>query len=254
MKLPPTPPTDGVLKSLGHLVRKSEGDASGKPVFRITSEVLDRHNDRVRAGALRTEAYNANPVLLWNHEHGVPAIGTARVFQEGEEWFMEPAFDGIGDLSKEVGAKVEARTLRTCSIFFRFSKYEPNAEGGLDYEECELLEVSITNIPANPEACRVKNQGQTKKNDAPTPPPEEAGKDAEGQDLGALLDEKLSPLVEALGKLTQALAAKAEEPAEDPTDTEEEAGKGDDEPPAPPAEAPTEAKSLKRFRSPFVCG
>jgi HK97 family phage prohead protease len=253
MKTAPTPPADGVLKSLGHLVRKSEDGAAGAPVFRITSAVLDRHRDRVCIGALKTESYNANPVLLWNHEHGVPAIGTARVFQEGEEWFMEPTFDGIGELSEEVAAKVKAGTLRTCSIFFRFTRHEPNAEGGLDYLECELLEISITNIPANPEASRVKTNTKPKNDDAPVPAeaPPKAGETA---DLGALLDEKLKPLLDALANLQAALEA-GKDALEEPPEPPEEEAKGDEEPPLPPTEEPpTEAKSLKRFRSPFVCG
>lgn len=208
LKTKPTPPADGVIKSLGQLVQKAEGAADAKPVFRITSEVLDRHRDRVKTDSLKIENYEKNPVLLWNHNDWEPAIGTCRVFQEGGEWFMEPSFDGIGERSKDVAAKVAAKTLRTCSIRFRFLKYAYNEEGGLDYEEVELLEVSITNIPANPEAHRVKNQDKpgstTQKNDTPPPPEEETSKALEPADLDdfrAVVKEELAPILATLEKL-----------------------------------------------------
>lgn len=202
MKPRATLPADSVIKSLGHLVQKSEG---GKPVFRISTQVLDRHRDRVRPDSLKTESYEGNPVLLWNHDDREPAVGTARVFREGEEWFMEPTFDEVDELSKTVSAKVKAGTLRTCSIRFRILQYEPNAEGGLDYEEVELLEVSIVNIPANPEAIRVKSQQQPKqKNDTPPPAEETPAKALEQADLDAIkaaLAEVLQPVLEKLDAL-----------------------------------------------------
>ncbi|HEX5750016.1 MAG TPA: HK97 family phage prohead protease [Archangium sp.] len=240
MKLKPTPPADGVIKALGQLVQKAEGAADAKPVFRITSEVLDRHRDRVKTGALKTENFDQNPVLLWNHNDWEPAIGTCRVFQESGEWFMEPAFDGIGELSKDVAAKVAAGTLRTCSIRFRFLKYAYNEEGGLDYEEVELLEVSITNIPANPEALRVKNQAQQQKQKTETPPPAEGdqSKALEQADLDAIraaVDEAMKPCMEAIARIEAALTKLLGEETAEQTPGEEEASTD--------AETPEEAAS-----------
>jgi HK97 family phage prohead protease len=226
-KSKPTPPADGVIKGLGRLVQKADGDTSGKPVFRITSEVLDRHRDRVKTGALNVDNYLKNPVLLWNHNDCEPAIGTARVFQEGNEWFMEPNFDGIGERSKEVAAKVAAGTLRTCSIRFRFLKHAYNEEGGLDYDQVELLENSITNIPANPEALRVKKDGQQQKKNDATPPEGEESKALEQGDLDAIqaackaaCDEAMAPVLETLTRIEELLGGAQK--------TEQEPGEGDD--------------------------
>lgn len=230
VKARPTPPTDGVIKSLGHLVQKADGAASG-PMFRITSDVLDRHRDRVRPDALKTENYLKNPVLLWNHNDWEPAIGTCRVFQEGDEWFMEPSFDGIGELSKDVAAKVAAGTLRTCSIRFRFLKYAYNEDGGLDYEEVELLEVSITNIPANPEAVRVKTRdAQKNTREHAEPQPQEEAKALEDADLKSIgeivkaaVAESLAPTIKILKALSSTDRRKnEEEPGEEEKDEEEE--------------------------------
>jgi len=237
VKNKPTPPADGVIKSLGHLVEKA--DAGGKPVFRITSDVLDRHRDRVKPNSLKTENYEKNPVLLWNHNDCEPAIGTCRIFQENGEWFMEPNFDGIGELSKDVAAKVAAGTLRTCSIRFRFLKYAYNEDGGLDYEEVELLEVSITNIPANPEALRVKNQAQHQKQKSDTTQPDgEQSKALEQPDLDAIqaackvaCEEATKACMEALARVEEMLGKLlGDEEAEQEPGEEAANANGEEEP------------------------
>lgn len=209
----PTAPSPGsVASSLGFLApsKGEEGNqAPGTPVFRITSEVLDRVHDRVIGDGLKVEAFNRNPVLLWNHQSGLPAIGTAKVYRDtAGQWLMQPEFDGIGDLSKEIAAKVAAGTLRTCSIRFRYLKHAYNDDGGIDVLESELLEVSITNIPCNPEAVRVKNGNPNdgKKNDNPE---EEPAKALEQEDLDAIravLEECLQPIKESMSALTQKMA------------------------------------------------
>ncbi|MFL5344367.1 MAG: HK97 family phage prohead protease [Hyalangium sp.] len=229
----PTAPVTTV-KALGFLREKAAGDTSGPPVFRLSNGVLDRHRDRVRPASISVEEYNANNVLLWNHDDCQPAIGTARVYRDGEEWLMEPSFDLIGDLSKEVAAKVTAGTLKSCSFKFVIDGYEPNAEGGLDYTAVRVVEVSITNVPANQESLRLKNN--TPPTPAPedtTPPPPPPSKALEQADLdavSALLDEKLAPIVAALQALTDEETTEMEEPA----------------PPAPPppSEAELAAKSF----------
>lgn len=227
----PSPPSDGVVKSLGLLVSRDAGSATAAPPrFRITSEVLDRHDDRVKLAGLDVSHYLKNPVVLWNHDDGEPAIGTARVFEEGGEWFMEPHFDEVCALSKTVAAKVAAGTLRTCSIRFRVRAFSFNEEGGLDFEETELLEVSITNIPANPEAVRVKNQAPQKmKNEAP-PAEETAAKALEPADMDAIravLTELLQPLHEKLDALAAALP-KSEGGEEEKDDSEDEQEKDEE--------------------------
>jgi hypothetical protein len=237
-------------KSLGYLeVTKAEaGTAEAKPVFRITAEVLDRVSDRVIKAGLNIANYLRNPVLLWNHNDGEPAIGTARVFQESGEWFMEPSFDGIGERSKEVGAKVAAGTLRTCSIRFRILKHAFNDDGGLDVLESELLEVSITNIPCNPEAERVKNNPEESTATLPTPSEEQPKKTLSDADIQAIaaallpqIAEKFTAAMNAFGK------AKAEEqPAPEPAKAEEQPEPMAEEGPTPKP-LPTEEDATKSF-------
>jgi HK97 family phage prohead protease len=221
-------------------------------VFRLSSEVLDRHADRVKADSVDKTEFDGNPVLLWNHDDSRPAIGTARVYREGNEWFMEPTFDLIGDLSKEVAAKVEAGTLRTCSFKFSIQESEPNAEGGFDYLRIKVMEVSITNVPANQEAVRVKSQQKQKSEGEQSPHEEMVGKALEQGDLEAIkavVGEALKPVLEALAVLQAAPAQKSqtEEPPPPPEEPAEEKGKAE-EPPPPPPEEPVSKSFIEAFR------
>ena len=246
------PPEGNVLKTLGHLVQK---DAGAPPVFRMSSAVLDRHQDRVAPDSIKTGNFEKNPILLWNHDDGEPAIGTCRVFREGDEWLMEPSFDELDALSKTVAAKVKAGTLRTCSIRFRFLDFELNAEGGFDYGEVELLEVSIVNIPANPEAYRVKTNTKQKDNTTPPPEAETSAKALEPADLEAIqtaVAAAIAPVLEKLEALESALSGGAATSAEgeaaqvdeEPEDEEE---KGDDDAVEMSEE---EAEEMKAFFAP----
>jgi len=250
----PTPPEDGCFKSLGNLVKKSEG--GGPPVFRMSTEVLDRHWDRVAPDSIKTENFETNPVLLWNHNDMEPAIGTCRVFREGAEWFMEPTFDELDELSKTVAAKVKAGTLRTCSIRFRFLEFDFNAEGGLDYQEVELLEVSIVNIPANPKAIRVKatqQQAKPKQKDNTSteeaPVEETSAKALEQGDIDAIqaaVTAALAPVLEKLDALQAAISGGTSQ-SEDGAPEGEEENDGEPEEDETMEMSDEEAEELKSF-------
>ncbi|RYZ39271.1 MAG: primosomal replication protein N [Myxococcaceae bacterium] len=136
--------------------------AAGAPVFRITSPALDRHRDRVLA--VKADGEEVRVPLLWEHNSWTPAIGFGRCYREGDAWVMAPVFDEVDELSKTVSGKVKAGSLFTCSIgFVPVEEPVPNAEGGFDYPLVELLEVSIVNVPANPDAVRLRSVGTSRR-------------------------------------------------------------------------------------------
>ncbi|HZI04311.1 MAG TPA: HK97 family phage prohead protease [Archangium sp.] len=225
---------------MGQLVRKAEGaESSGKPVFRITAATLDRHLDRMLSTALKVEHFADNPVVLWNHDDREPAVGTARVYQEGGEWLAEVSFSQVTQRARDVAGLVDDGTLRTCSIGFIVLDYEKNDEGGYTYTLVELVELSITNIPAVREAQRVKTTTGKNGDVPPEAPPEGEASKAKALEQGdldafaALLDEKLKPVMGLLTQLHASMGTKSEEPpAEEPPEDKAE------EEPAPPAEEP----------------
>ncbi|PTL79096.1 HK97 family phage prohead protease [Vitiosangium sp. GDMCC 1.1324] len=259
MTKPTTTPKQPLrVKAIGQLVRKAEGagaQATGKPVFRITAATLDRHLDRMLPTALKVEAYASNPVVLWNHNDREPAIGTARVYQEGEEWLAEITFSEVTQLARDVSALVAEGTLRTCSIGFIIDDFENNDEGGWDYLSAELCELSITNVPAVREAQRVKNTNGKNEETQTEPPTEGEPTKAKALDqetldaIKAAVTEAMKPCMEALAQLQASLTKSSEEtPTEEqPADTETEPKAADTEQPEPRPEEQKSASGRTRF-------
>ncbi|MBN8466173.1 HK97 family phage prohead protease [Corallococcus exiguus] len=139
--------------------------AGAQPVFRLVDppEEYDRDGDRMAAGALRLPPEETDVPLFWDHSHQDPfaasrlPVGRARIWWEDGEPLMSPVFDGVGELSKLCAEKVQAGTLRACSIGYLTLSACPNERGGEDVQEAELLEVSITGIPAKRSAQRLKS-------------------------------------------------------------------------------------------------
>ncbi|GMT96865.1 hypothetical protein KH5H1_09840 [Corallococcus caeni] len=138
---------------------------SAPPVFRLVDppEEYDRDGDRMAAGALRLPPGETDVPLFWDHSHKDPSatsrlpVGRARIWWEGGEPLMSPVFDGVGELSKLCAEKVQAGTLRACSIGYLTLSARPSERGGEDVQEAELLEVSITGISAKRSAQRLKS-------------------------------------------------------------------------------------------------
>lgn len=133
--------------------------ASGElPVFQACDTEPDRDGDRMLPGALKLEAHAANPVLYWDHGHrqGRLPVGTCRVWEDGSKHFMEPRVSDATQESRDVKALVADGTIRACSIGYITKASRPNEFGGEDVIDAELVEVSLTGIPAKPKALRVK--------------------------------------------------------------------------------------------------
>lgn len=138
--------------------------------FVITTDQVDRANDRVIATGCRLRNFASNPVVLWAHNHDIPAIGRSEAFRapftlpDGRTAIlMGLRFQTATQYGREVGALVQQGFLRTGSIGLiplaweeePVAKY-PNAYPFTDtvrsYTEWELLEFSICNVPMNPGA------------------------------------------------------------------------------------------------------
>jgi HK97 family phage prohead protease len=146
------------------LEAKPSPAGDGEMVFLASTAGGDRVGDRVLPKGIRLENYLSNPVLLWDHRRDMPAIGTAKVWADDAGLWMSPKFSEVNPMGAQIGAQVKAGEIRAVSIGFMPMTTTPNQLGGDDILECELLEVTLCNVPCNPEALRVK--GLT---DAPAP-------------------------------------------------------------------------------------
>jgi len=117
-----------------------------------TSAVQDRHGEVVSVEGWDMKNFKKNPVLLWAHDHTIPAIGVAKNIKvdgvgKKARVLFEPVFHDLTDQAKALKQMVEDKIINSFSVGFRPLEME-----GDTYTKQELLEISLVNVPANPEA------------------------------------------------------------------------------------------------------
>lgn len=132
----------------------------------VNTGAFDREHDRVLPSGAKLDNYLRNPIMLWGHNYHEPGfvIGTAKdIRSDGRKIIVrpdlrEPASDN--DPMHIIRALWDAGIIRTASIgFLPLAEPKRNEKGGYDYEEWELLEISLVPVPANQEALRLAVKG-----------------------------------------------------------------------------------------------
>jgi HK97 family phage major capsid protein/HK97 family phage prohead protease len=150
---------------------KSASPDEGKPKaykFRANDGDWDRYQDRLSVAGWQLDAFNANPVILYNHDAGdggwlglarkdVLPIGRGRAYVEGDALMVDIEFDQDDEFARKVESKVEKGILNAVSVRYVMKRYHENERGGYDCDEQELLEISVVTIPGNQRAVRVKS-------------------------------------------------------------------------------------------------
>lgn len=142
--------------------------------FVLSDESVNRYGFRVMTSGIELEAFKKNPVMLWNHgrDSGSKLFGDNKPIGHWEDIAVEddklvayPVFDCVDDLSKLICAKVQAGTISAASIGIIAkctSKDKKHCVVGQTREtvlSCDLMEVSIVDIPANGNACQLLAPG-----------------------------------------------------------------------------------------------
>lgn len=113
-----------------------------------SSAKTDRHGEVVDQKGWDLKNFKKNPVLLWAHDHSQMAIGKAtRVWMSEGNLMFKGVWQEATDLGKAAKQLVEDGILKTFSVGFLPSEMEGNT-----YTKQELLEISLVNVPANPDA------------------------------------------------------------------------------------------------------
>jgi|DEB3_MinimDraft_2_1074329.scaffolds.fasta_scaffold00495_2 HK97 family phage prohead protease len=132
---------------------KANIEREGKKMIAIASTAVeDRHGEKVLVEGWETKNFMANPVLLWAHDHSIPAIGNAKnVRTEGKgadaKMVFEPEFHDITPEARAIKAMFDQGIINSFSVGFKPLEAEGNT-----FTKQELLEISAVNVPANPEA------------------------------------------------------------------------------------------------------
>lgn len=145
-------------KASKSLVVKAEIERTDKGMLAVASTAVeDRHGEVVDQSGWDIKNYKKNPVIQWAHDHTIPAIGIAKNIRiEGvgkkARLLFEPVFHDITEEAKALKKLVEGTEdyppiLNSFSVGFRATEMDGNV-----YTKSELLEISLVNVPANPEA------------------------------------------------------------------------------------------------------
>lgn len=129
----------------------------------INTAALDRDYEIVRPEGIELEEYQANPIVLWNHDYDVP-IGKCLWVKRTEKGLVAKTqypkrpkdFEGEWRIDSIFGL-IQSGVLRAKSIGYLPLEIEQPGED--DPAECRavttratLLEYSVVSVPANPEA------------------------------------------------------------------------------------------------------
>lgn len=127
-----------------------------KKTFVLSDESVNRYKFRVLTNGIELGAFLSNPVVLLKHDRTLLPIGKwENIRKEGVKLLAEPNFDDSDPLAMSVQKKVEQGILSAVSIGFDFIEVSDDEKLMLPGQKlstvtkCELLEVSIVDIPAN---------------------------------------------------------------------------------------------------------
>lgn len=127
--------------------------------FTVTKDIVDRDSERVIPSGANLDSFKKNPIMFYNHMRWDGGIGT---WDNIEVTDTEIAMDGYisdsTDYAKGLLGLVQDGVIRTASMGFRPKKWSDDSKDKLDGQlgvtilEYEVIEVSITDVPANPDA------------------------------------------------------------------------------------------------------
>ena len=141
--------------------------------FTVSDETLNSYDSVVLTSGINIARFQRNPIMLYMHDRNKGVIGRwENITKEGDKLTAEAVFDDGTELGAKVRHQVESGFLRSASIGIENCKCE-TINGVQAIVECDLIEISIVNVPANENAVKlfkkgwkpVKTLSELKKND-----------------------------------------------------------------------------------------
>ena len=148
-------------KAAGDIVHKTHTAVVQGAEFVLSDETPDRMDDIILASAWQIESFAKNPIALFNHDRDF-IVGTWKNIGVNKDkqlrGHLQLAPKGTSPRIDEIRNLIDADILRGVSVGFRAIDARPRPEsksGGLLFTKCDLVEVSLVSIPANPNALAV---------------------------------------------------------------------------------------------------
>lgn len=148
-------------------VKECKQTEDGKRVVSMIGSTpsIDRDGDTIRQSGWDLGAFKKNPVILFGHNHDIPAIGRANKFKKSKEAlvFEEIEFpkEGVHKFADMIYSLMEAKFIKAGSVGFiplemqrrKVEEDEPDIFFiPTDFKKQELIEFSIVNVGSNRDA------------------------------------------------------------------------------------------------------
>lgn len=127
-------------------------EKDGKIIGIASSSVEDRQGEVVDVDGWDLKSFKKAPRLLWAHNHQEPAIGkVTKTYYEGtgrsKRLMFEAVFQEVTEMGRAIKQLVKDGFINTFSVGFKPLEIDGNV-----ITKSELLEISVVNVPANPDA------------------------------------------------------------------------------------------------------
>lgn len=140
-------------------VEKAASGKGGKITLRISTEDIDRANDKMILAGAQLDSYLKNPVVQWAHDGDIPAVARSLSISTNNGAMESVAdFHGLTELSIQLYNMYAGGYLKATSIGFIPLSYQdlkdvptayPFTSCVRQYDTWELLEYSCCNVPMN---------------------------------------------------------------------------------------------------------
>lgn len=124
--------------------------------FTASDESVDRDNDIIRSDGWDYNNFIKSGSIIYGHDprNKLPVAKPTEVKITNKQLLITAEFakKGTSEFNDAVYSLVEQGILKGVSVGFMSSAQEPNDKGGITFLKQELLELSLTPIPANANA------------------------------------------------------------------------------------------------------
>lgn len=127
--------------------------------FTVSDETLNSYGSVILTSGINIARFQRNPIMLYMHDRDKGVIGRwDSITKEGDKLTAVAVFDDATELGAKVKHQVESGFLRSASIGIENCKCE-TINGVQTIVECDLIEISIVDVPANENAVRLFKKG-----------------------------------------------------------------------------------------------
>lgn len=146
-----------IQKSLGSATRSVDTKARTIEFVASTSAV-DRYGDSIDQSGWDTKNFERNPIFLWSHRSSDPPVGKVIALSKGASLIAKVEFaTNVYPFAKTIFDLYAGGFLQAVSVGFLPTESEPliddtGRQSGQRFLKQELLEISATPVPANPQA------------------------------------------------------------------------------------------------------